>query len=1438
MLTTAKAAGPRHGDMSAAPQRQTDSLVDDLDTAVGLPRYLGIQTKLEIGSRDDPLEREADALARAVHHNEPLCDASCLSSSLMGTSPTTARRSSAEAPHRPPSPAESGSHDLLPAEGAAPLSSHVRSRIEPLLDADLSGVQVHTGPASARAARQLQARAFTHGNHIWLGQRGSPEDVELLAHEATHVVQQRAAPRGPGERVQRSPEEYIHHEDGATVQSNMTAAVDEELEDVDESDREDAPEPSEMPRGERSRLKGELADDGALPADRAAEAKPSVDSAATDAKAEADEAAEPLAEGSEQAPAAGEEGELGAAADAAAGLAAAAESPPEAPPSVVPIMPFAPFDSEGATVAADVVADAATVTLGGELQRMREEGADARTRATVIKNNAGVMRANLELAQGQIDSADEALTAAESNVEARREITAQGRDALTISEEKASQVAAEAPGYVDRASDAHEDSGPMASEAGAMAGDAAGQNPEDEEAAGKMQEVAGGMSSVGSDAGSVDGAVTETQTRAESLVTDAAEAQEKNSATGGKLDATEGALDQADESLGQLGEQNQLAQAQVSALTEGPGRMEAGAADLDSQARGIIEHSMALEAELRASEESYQAEMRSVAGKEAIAAAAERDSGGATGVIQRSAESAYGDRVSVDLLSAFRSPPSAAELRDQERRRMEADERRRERIRDIEARANGDFSSLGALDRMSIALDVTGENLWNGASEIDWPNMAGQVILAFIDPTVSLEGVITGLNGVLSGAANLFSLEQWERDPLGNLLKSAADIATGLTTILGSIAGLCTAILVILGALAIFTFGAMGPVFAAASAFLGPIISTVGGWALVTAAIAAELHALVFIKNLIDAATADTAAELEHESDQMTEDATQFASAASEVVLDGIVEAGGARLANTPTGRAIGSAVETVGRDFDMIPPPRVRPDVDLPPASALGEAPPAAAVAPETAAIAPETAAIAPETAALPEAPARPTGAPETAAPPAAREAAPAAGTEVVPPAPARPVTPEPPPPPAPPPPAPAPAAATPPASSATATPATATPAAAAPPSAAPAAATRPPETPPAPRTPAPPETPAAAPPASTTAPPRPPETPPPASAPATPRPPERLGGATAEGVGGDFTYETFPPARMPEVDVRRPRPGAESPTGAVEGAARVGEADVPARAPESVSGRAPDTSSTDPGAAARQYLDEHLENMVENNIQPEDLGFSAREWEQFQRDYAADPERALADLERRRDVHDDGRATRSEGEAGDVAREVEARADDIRERMNPQASESTTAAERAAGRAEGERAAAERRAAVEDQVPTVPDERPSDLFDDPEAPTPRSGEPLQRPPLRQEVIDAIEGAAELNEHRQFVDKDGNVLNEPCYGHKCGYENRRIIAAAEELGLTQQQLNDFINEHPEYFFMEETAANLSHQGEMPGLEPYDHILEEMETWLRNRGGR
>ncbi|MBD7918577.1 DUF4157 domain-containing protein [Cellulomonas sp. Sa3CUA2] len=74
--------------------------------------------------------------------------------------------------------------------GGVPIPDAVRARIEPHLGADLSGVQVHTGGTATAAAAELQARAFTVGAHIFLGEGQSVGDLELMGHEATHVVQQ------------------------------------------------------------------------------------------------------------------------------------------------------------------------------------------------------------------------------------------------------------------------------------------------------------------------------------------------------------------------------------------------------------------------------------------------------------------------------------------------------------------------------------------------------------------------------------------------------------------------------------------------------------------------------------------------------------------------------------------------------------------------------------------------------------------------------------------------------------------------------------------------------------------------------------------------------------------------------------------------------------------------------------------------------------------------------------------------------------------------------------------------------------------------------------------------------------------------------------------------------------------------------------------------
>lgn len=96
-----------------------------------------------------------------------------------------------------------------------PLTEPLRSEMEARLGADFSGVRLHTGADARRSAAGLGARAYTSGSHVVLGDGGA--DRHTLAHELTHVVQQRRGPvagtdDGTGLRVSDPAD---HHERAA-----------------------------------------------------------------------------------------------------------------------------------------------------------------------------------------------------------------------------------------------------------------------------------------------------------------------------------------------------------------------------------------------------------------------------------------------------------------------------------------------------------------------------------------------------------------------------------------------------------------------------------------------------------------------------------------------------------------------------------------------------------------------------------------------------------------------------------------------------------------------------------------------------------------------------------------------------------------------------------------------------------------------------------------------------------------------------------------------------------------------------------------------------------------------------------------------------------------------------------------------------------------------
>ncbi len=92
---------------------------------------------------------------------------------------------------------ESPVKDVVGRGGGAPLEPGIRQRMESSFGTDFSNVRVHSGGSAAASARAVDAHAYTVGNEVVLGEgqaEGSASHERTLAHELTHVVQQRSGP--------------------------------------------------------------------------------------------------------------------------------------------------------------------------------------------------------------------------------------------------------------------------------------------------------------------------------------------------------------------------------------------------------------------------------------------------------------------------------------------------------------------------------------------------------------------------------------------------------------------------------------------------------------------------------------------------------------------------------------------------------------------------------------------------------------------------------------------------------------------------------------------------------------------------------------------------------------------------------------------------------------------------------------------------------------------------------------------------------------------------------------------------------------------------------------------------------------------------------------------------------------------------------------------
>jgi hypothetical protein len=229
--------GNRAGSAEAAPRghrgggdSDASSLLDAARPLNRLHRAVGnqgvarlIQAKLRVSEPADPCEQEADRVASEVMGGPDSTTTERPAARPAG-SPRPIQRMCAgceedeEGRVQPKRSANGGQQPAAAmegdgaraAEGGEPLAPAVRAFFEPRFGSDFSGVRVHHDAEADRAARAVQARAYTRGRDIVFAggeyRPGTEDGHALIAHELVHVVQQGHGQAAPV--VQRAPIDF------------------------------------------------------------------------------------------------------------------------------------------------------------------------------------------------------------------------------------------------------------------------------------------------------------------------------------------------------------------------------------------------------------------------------------------------------------------------------------------------------------------------------------------------------------------------------------------------------------------------------------------------------------------------------------------------------------------------------------------------------------------------------------------------------------------------------------------------------------------------------------------------------------------------------------------------------------------------------------------------------------------------------------------------------------------------------------------------------------------------------------------------------------------------------------------------------------------------------------------------------------------------------
>ncbi len=159
-------------------------------------------------------------------------------------------------------------HDVIQSGGGQPLDPGVRTDMEARLGYDFGDVRVHHDAQAEESARAVNAHAYTGGpNIVFQRDRYDPSSEAgrvTLAHELTHVIQQRSGPvdgtSAPGGIRLSDPSDRFEREAAANAERVMSAPAPAAVQRQEDEPEEEQPPTAQGAFVQRDQGEEELED--------------------------------------------------------------------------------------------------------------------------------------------------------------------------------------------------------------------------------------------------------------------------------------------------------------------------------------------------------------------------------------------------------------------------------------------------------------------------------------------------------------------------------------------------------------------------------------------------------------------------------------------------------------------------------------------------------------------------------------------------------------------------------------------------------------------------------------------------------------------------------------------------------------------------------------------------------------------------------------------------------------------------------------------------------------------------------------------------------------------------------------------------------------------------------------------------------------------------